>query len=235
MDPESALIAAGGSLLSGLLGSSSANKALDAQNALNERNIAEQEKFATQGIRWREADATAGEKDYGINRLVAMGAPTSSFSNVVGSFPGDNSMGQGIEKAAQAFAGVNTRTDKLKEKLLEAQIANVNSDTVKNQAAASKVATAAPTTPPPLWQDYSDGHGGVIRLPSTKASSSMQNWASLPAQMSVAASEAGNALQYEYHKLADPIVSWVKTHGAAPVRGEALRAVQPYGVSFPWN
>lgn len=235
MEPLSALISAGGSLLSGLMGSSSANKALDAQNAMNEQNIALQKQFATQGIRWKEADATAGEQDYGINRLVAMGAPTSSFSNVVGSFPSDNSMGQGIEKAAQAFAGVNTRSEELKNKLLEAQIANVNSDTVKNQAAASKVATSVPSTPPPLWQDYSDGKGGVIRLPSTKASSSMQNWASLPAQLSVAGSEAGNAIQYEYHKLADPIVSWVKSHGAAPVRGDALRAVQPYGVAFPWN
>lgn len=234
MEPFSALISAGGSLLSGLLGSSSQSRALDQQRQMNEENIALQKQFAQQGLQWKAADARAAESASGINPLALLGAPTNSFSNVVGSFPSDNPMGQGIEKAAQAFAGVNTRSEMLKNKLLEAQIANVNSDTVKNQAAASKVATSVPTTPPPLWTDYKDEEGKLVRLPSTKASSSMQNWASMPMQLSVAADQAKHALGREAHILFDPVASWFKSHGNAPVRGDAWRGATD-GQMFPWN
>lgn len=243
MDDFGSLLSAGASLLGGFLGKSSADASRDAQMQMANNSIQMQKDFAQQGVRWKEADATAGEEQYGINRLVAMGAPTASFAPVSVGDTSNNSLGAGVAaagqdigRAAQAYAGANSRETLLKNRLLEAQIANVNSDTVKNQAAASKIATNAPTTPPPLWQDYSDGKGGVIRLPSTKASSSMQNWASLPAQLSVAGSEAGNAIQYEYHKLADPIVNWVKSHGSVPVRGDAARSVsRDQWIAYPWN
>lgn len=223
MDPIlGALISAGGSLFSGFMGQS-ANKAnIAAQQALNQQNFQNQQWFDQHHI----SDVVADAKSSGINPLAALGVNTPSAPVAVG-VENNNSMGQGIEKAAQAFAGINTRQDELKNKLIEAQIANVNSDTVKNQAAASKVASSVPGTPPPLWTDYSDGKGGIVRLPSKDASSSMQNWASTPMQLHVGMSQIGDAVQTEYHKLFDPITGWVKSMGNVPMRGDAWRAADP--------
>lgn len=224
------LLSAGSSLIGGLFGSSSQDKAIQAQQALNQQNIDLQKQFAQNGLQWRAQDATAAQTATGINRLALLGAPTASFSNNVGSFPTDSPMGAGIASAGQdiqrainAYADANDRKSELQNKLLEAQIANVNSDTVKNQAAASKQVTQAPTAPTPLFQDFVDDKGRHFRLPSGKASSAMQNWASLPAQIPIAITQAGDAIQSEYHILTDPIRSWFKTHGNSPIRGDVGR------------
>lgn len=99
------LLAAGSSLLGGLLGKSSQDKAneINQQNAAN--NIALQREFAQNGIQWKVADATKA----GIHPLYALGASTTSFSPVsvgaVGSSALPNaltSMGQSLSRAASA-------------------------------------------------------------------------------------------------------------------------------------
>lgn len=218
------LLSAGSSLLGGLFGQSNNNAALAAQQAMNDRNIAEQEKFAQQGLQWRAADATAAQANSGINRLALLGAPTSSFSNVVGSFPSDNPVGKGIAGAGQdigralnAFADKNDRQRDLQNKLLEAQIANVNSDTVKNQAAASKVVTQAPTAPTPLYETFVDDKGNKVTLPSGKASTSLQNIASWPSNLAI----GGHML------MKNLFGGWTSSHGSPGVRGDSVRASIP--------
>lgn len=240
MDPFSALISAGGSLLGGLMGQSSNKAAIAAQQSMNAQNIAAQYDFAKNGLSWKEADARAGEKTYGINPLAALGSPTSSFSNVTGSFPSDNPMGQGVERAAQALSGIDQRGSELSNKLKEAQIANVNSDTVKNQALASQAvtaSTAAPPAPPvakvipPLYTKYRDRDGQVVWLPSKDASSSLQNAAAYPQAARMVITGLGDAIGNEAHVLFKPISDyyhdWVKRTGASPVRGDVWRSAMP--------
>lgn len=224
------LLSAGSSLIGGLFGKSSADKANDANMAIANANLDFQKEAAHNSLAWRAADATAAETATGINRMALLGAPSFSPSPVSAGQVGDNSLGQGIagagqdiQRAINAYAESNDRRAELQNKLLEAQIANVNSDTVKNQSAASKMVTQAPTAPTPLYQTFVDDKGRKYRLPSGKASSAMQNWASLPAQIPIAITQAGDALQSEYHILTDPIRSWFKTHGNSPIRGDVGR------------
>lgn len=234
MDFLGGLLSAGSSLISGLFGQSSQDKALAQQRALNDQNIALQKEFAQNGLQWRAADATAAQTASGINRLALLGVPTSSFSNNVGSFPSDSpigagiaSAGQDIQRAISSYADKNDRRAELSNKLLEAQIANVNSDTVKNQAAASKLVTQAPKAPTPLYSTYVDDKGRTFKLPSKDASSSMQNWASLPAQIPIAITQAGDAIQSEWNILSEPFRNWAEKFGNTPVRGDVGRYAMP--------
>jgi len=186
------------------------------------RNIAAQQEFAQHGISWKVADAKAA----GINPLAALGASTSSFSNIVG----DNSLGQGIAAAGQDMsraAAANSsrvlRAADLDAKLTEAKINNVNADTIRQQAEASKISRtyASPGSSSginysnvplprarsdvltPLFTSYDDGRGGIVELPTDKASQAMQNWASMPAQVAVAAGGFGRSL-HEMSKATSP-------------------------------
>lgn len=222
MDFFGSLIGAGANLLGGLLGQNSAKDTADA-------NRAAQYDFAQNQLTWKAADARNAETKSGINPLALLGASTSSFSNIVG----DNSLGSGVAsagqdlgRAANALTTKSTRLQQLNEDLVTAQIANVNSDTVKNQAAASQMARRVPATPgvpAPLFQKFSDGHGGVVTLPSKDASQAMQNWASMPAQIGVAAGEVGHSLMDAYHSVVTP---WINKFGSSPVRGDVLRPAQ---------
>lgn len=81
------LISAGSSLLGGLFGKKSADKA-------NDKNIKLQKEFAQSGIQWKVADAKAA----GVHPLAALGASTVSFSPSV---VGDNSLGAGVSNMGQ--------------------------------------------------------------------------------------------------------------------------------------
>lgn len=108
MDPiiGGSLIGAGASLLGGLFGSNSAEKA-------NRANLAAQKEFAQHGIRWRVADAKAA----GLHPLYALGAQTPSFSP---SFVQD-SMGPALAEAGQsvgrAVAASSTSHEKMMQEL----------------------------------------------------------------------------------------------------------------------
>lgn len=224
------LLSAGTSLIGGMMSSDSATKQAEA-------NYQNQLQFAQNGLQWRALDATNAEKAYGINRLALLGAPTTSFQNTVGDTgqmgAGVAQAGQDIGRALNAMADKNDRQRDLENKLLEAKIANVNSDTVRNQMAASKAVTQAPTAPTPLYQDFVDDKGRHFRLPSGKASSAMQNWASLPAQIPIAITQAGDAIQSEYHILMDPVNQWFRSKfGSSGARGDVVRAHIPESDRF---
>lgn len=204
-----------GSVVSGIGnligGASAANTAED--NAI--RNIDAQREFATHGIQWKVADAKAA----GINPLAALGAQTNSFSNVVGDDGafgrGIAAAGQDVGRALMATQDKEDKKDVLERQLLEARIANINADTVRTQAAASHAVRTfgAPGSAPgvplprpnvrapgfsmekynakPLFELYSDGRGGFVDLPTGSASTAMQNWASMPSQVAVAAGLGG--------------------------------------------
>lgn len=107
------LISAGASIIGGLFGKSSADKAAEANKKANaqqlafareqmERNEALQKEFAQSGVQWKAADAKAA----GISPIYALGAPAVNFSPMsLGYNPtpatGDNSMGAGIAGAGQ--------------------------------------------------------------------------------------------------------------------------------------
>lgn len=119
------LISAGSSLLGGLFGKSSADKA---------------NKFAKdsaqKSIQWRVADA----KKAGVSPIYALGAPTMSVGGMIGESPLGNAlsdMGQNIGRAVNATTSSQGRFDEqlrqlqlkrasLENDLLASQIANLN-------------------------------------------------------------------------------------------------------------
>ncbi|UYL83856.1 MAG: hypothetical protein [Wigfec virus K19_159] len=90
------------------------DKKIAAEKELQAQNIANQKEFAQHGIRWKVSDAQAA----GLHPLAALGATTSSFSNVVGGnyepaksdFGG---MGQDIGRAMDAASTQDERRDKM--------------------------------------------------------------------------------------------------------------------------
>lgn len=93
-----ALIGAGASLASGLLGNKSQEKAqkanIAAENARNEQNIALQKEFAQSGIQWKVSDAEKA----GVHPLFALGAQTTSFS--------PTSIGGGASQSGSDFSAL---------------------------------------------------------------------------------------------------------------------------------
>jgi len=101
LDPfvTGSLISGGASLLGGLFGSSSADKATQAAIANNAANIALQKEFAQKGIRWKVKDAQSA----GIHPLYALNAQTHPFQpqNVFTGGGGKSALGRGLAEAGQ--------------------------------------------------------------------------------------------------------------------------------------
>lgn len=219
MDPTlaAALISAGGNLLGGSMQQSTADQNRAVQMQIAQQNINAQRDFAQHGVSWKEADAVQGERDYGINKLVGMGASTIGFSPVsVGDLGGNpmgaavSAAGQNLSRAAQALLEQPSRADLLNEKLLEAKIANVNADTVRMTAAASEIATrtqpgsgAGVPLPPddprgpviPLMQRARDPRTGeIVWIPSEKAASPLQTLGAMPTNAALAGRAASEGL-----------------------------------------
>lgn len=91
------LISAGASLIGGLFGKSSADKAAAQNLAIAQQNMKMQKEFAQEGIRWKVEDA----KKAGIHPVYALGAPTTSFSPVSFNATADNSVGNAIASMGQ--------------------------------------------------------------------------------------------------------------------------------------
>lgn len=210
MDFLGGLLSGAANLIGGMFNRSSAQ-------SIAQQNIQAQELFAQQGLQWRAQDATRAQAETGINRLALLGAPTSSFSNIVGD---SGAFGQGIANAGQDIGRAITagnpqakRVEELNAQLLEAKISNVNADTVRQQAEASAIARkfASPGTMPsvaiPLPQ--SDPRGPVIQLmqrardwrtgeivdiPSEKAASPLQTLGALPLNAALAGKSLERAL-----------------------------------------
>jgi hypothetical protein len=222
------------SLVGGALNSSAQKDANNANILMAQQNLQFQEDAAQAGITWKAQDARNAEAAYGINPLVSMGASTFTPSPVTAGVVANTGMGdavasagQALGRAANAYTSGDDRLAQLNQELVKAQIAQVNSETVKNQAAASSMAVQHASTPPgpkPLFQTFVDDKGTRYRLPSGAASTAMQNWASMPQQLGIAATQAGDAVESEYHKLMDPVRSWWSKHGSVPMRGDVWRS-----------
>lgn len=132
--------------------SSNTDKKIDAERELQERNIANQKEFAQQGIRWKVADAQAA----GLHPLAALGAQTSSFSNVVGGnydipktdFGG---MGQDIGRAIDAKATAPERQDRMAQAIARtAQVFSLEKLNLENEQLKSNIALTRAQLPPAL-------------------------------------------------------------------------------------
>lgn len=211
MDFFSSLIGAGANILGGLVGKSTADKARNAAAAQAQQNLQAQYDFAQHGIQWKVEDAKAA----GINPLAALGASTSSFSNVVGSSDASDprasgiaAAGQDLGRAANALSPQDTKQAQLEQKLLEAKIANVNADTISKTAIASQVAVRhgqpgtvsvplprpAPgyaSTLPRAFQDFRGNHGEIITAPSEEFAKTQFGVGALPSGAQVAVGSAG--------------------------------------------
>lgn len=139
------LIAAGSSIIGGLLGQSSAEKNAKRQEAL-------QREFAQNSIQWKAADAEKA----GISKVFAMGAPTTSYAPVsVGASPLGSSVadaGQHIGRAMEAQAGPAARVAGVAAEIQQAQLDGLKIDNdIKRADLLSKMATRnQPGQPPPI-------------------------------------------------------------------------------------
>lgn len=139
---------------------SSANR--DSAENLAAQNIANQREFAQNGIRWKVADAQAA----GLHPLAALGAQTSSFSNVVG---GDglksdfSGLGQDIGRAIDAGSTAGERTDRLSSAVaktatrLTLEKSSLENDLLRTQIAKQRAQIGPPIpSPVPLPQPGPD-------------------------------------------------------------------------------
>lgn len=133
------LIGAGTKIAGGVMSQDSAEK-------IARENIANQRDFAQHGVSWKVADARSA----GISPLAALGASTSSFSNVVGS----DALGQGIADAGQDIGkAVKAQASHEEKELLRAgakldiEGKQLDND-IKRAELASKIAKEGPATPP---------------------------------------------------------------------------------------
>lgn len=132
-----ALIAAGSSLIGGLLGSREKSK-----------DRAAQKEFATHGVRWKVADAKAA----GLHPLAALGAQTSSFSPVS---VGGSSLSSGFAAAGQDIAravdATRTQGEKVSAYAKTIQDLNVQRMGLENELLSSQIAKVRQAgTPPPF-------------------------------------------------------------------------------------
>lgn len=107
-----ALIGAGASLLGGIMGNKSQEKA-------NKANADAQREFAQNGVRWKVEDAKAA----GVHPVYALGAPTHSFAP---SYVGDSSLSSGISQAGQDIGRAVTSTMTQPERMSHFDVAMSN-------------------------------------------------------------------------------------------------------------
>lgn len=136
-----AIIGAGASLASSLLGSSSAKSAA-------KQNYKHQKEFAQNTIQWKTEDA----KKAGIHPLAALGAQTHSFSNTAGGsdYSGLASAGQDLGRALDATRDKSERVDAYTQTLRKLQIerAHLENDVLRSRLASSIATVKQPGSPP---------------------------------------------------------------------------------------
>lgn len=164
--PIGSLIAAGSSLLGGLLGKSSADKAREASERMAAQNIQLQKDFAQSGIQWRVEDA----RKAGVHPLFALGAQTHSFSPVSIDGGADMSManavsnmGQDIGRAVNAARSSPERAVALEAARLSLEGAKLDND-IKRMSLASGVQRMQQAASPPMPTSRSVVLPGNVRV-----------------------------------------------------------------------
>lgn len=173
MDPFSTIVSVGGSLLGGLFGDSSREKANAAMLADKEKDRELQKEFAQSGIQWRVADAKAA----GIHPVYALGGSGASYTPSAISLDGGSSMasalsssGQEIGRAINATRSAPQRADAFTEATQKLTLDKMG---LENQLLASQIAkmNANPNPPMPIGQRYLvDGQGQTASGPTTSLS-----------------------------------------------------------------
>lgn len=141
-----------GSIVSGFLGKSAADKASAQNMQIAQQNMQMQEDFAKRGIRWKVQDAKAA----GIHPVYALGAPTTSFSPVNFSATADNSMakmasdlGQDIGRAVHSTRTQQERTDAFQE---ASKVLTLKNASLQNDLLAAQIAKLRSVPNPPMPQ-----------------------------------------------------------------------------------
>lgn len=157
-----ALVAAGSSLLGGFLGKSNNDANIAAQQQINAQNIAMQKEFAQHGIQWKVEDAKAA----GINPLAALGASTSSFSNLIAPQSSGNPLGDAVSKGGQDIARALKDTmaagdqHSLKMMQLQETRGELENQLLASQIAKYNAANAGGPPTPSAGQTYKFGLSG---------------------------------------------------------------------------
>lgn len=139
--------------------SNAADKKIAAEKELQAQNIANQKEFAQHGIRWKVADAQAA----GLHPLAALGAQTSSFSNVVGGNYDPpktdfGSMGQDIGRAIDAGSTQAERNDRVGAAIARtAQVFQLERLNLENEVLKTQVAKNVAQLAPPFPSTLPDG------------------------------------------------------------------------------
>lgn len=153
-----AVIGAGASLASSILGNRSAEKQA-------EKNIKYQKDFAQKGIQWRTQDA----KKAGIHPLAALGAQTHSFAPVsVGhDYSGLAQAGQDIGRAIDATRNSGERVDAYTKTVhqLQLQRMGLENELLASQIAKVRGAGHPPASPSPTNLGMIPGQGDVKTQP----------------------------------------------------------------------
>lgn len=140
-------------------GQSAQEKSIEAQQNINNQNIAMQKEFAQNGVQWKVADARAA----GINPLAALGASTTSFSNLVGPTVGQE--GEGIQKAGQdlgrAMSAASSMDDKYEQavKKITLQKGELENQLLASQIAKTNSPSVGPSMPTANQRWLVDGQG----------------------------------------------------------------------------
>lgn len=157
----------GGLIGSGLklLGGSEAEKSADARAA---QNIASQKEFAQHGVSWKVDDARRA----GISPLAALGASTTSFSNVVG---GEGKFGdaigdasQDVSRAIQSTSNREQRGLQLAAAKLEIEGKSLDNDIKRAELASQIRKGTSPAVGPPSpvggnrWLVDGQGDTGLV-------------------------------------------------------------------------
>jgi len=148
----------------------------DAAERMNQENIANQRDFAQHGISWKVADAIQA----GINPLAALGAQTSSFSNVTGdTSPGTGiaAGGQDIARAIHSMSSPEDRQSAVVKSKLDLERMGLENDILRTRLASSLRSVSQPGTGPGIpaaFTRYRGRSGEDIWLPSKDASTGYQ-------------------------------------------------------------
>ncbi|UDN67849.1 DNA pilot protein [robinz microvirus RP_147] len=231
MDFLGGLIGAGANLLGGIFNRQSQqdinNQNIMAQNATNQANLNAQREFAQSGVQWRVNDARAA----GINPLAALGASTSSFSNLIAPHAdASDSLGKGIAAGGQdlgraiaAMAPVKLRAAELDNQLTEAKIRNLDREFTADSGNTSSIVTKLgqpgtgpgvnvpyPTPDPrgvviPMLQRARMPDGTIVEIPLEKAASPLQTLAATPTNAMLALRAATGNLGVPVPRLGLPV------------------------------
>lgn len=205
---------AAGGLIGGYFNYKAQEKANESNQGINQQNVDQQREFAQNGVRWKVADAKAA----GIHPLVALGAPTASFSPSSIGVQANTAVGDSITEMGQnvSRAMASTRTQQERDlatlQIQGARLDNLSkeADVMLKQQALQRVANGG-SPAFPGGDNFIDGQGNSSG-PGRVSSKTMERIVSAPGAPH---SEPGSTTS----------VGWANTHdgGLIPVPSKDIK------------